>query len=221
MMECLVKILHMKAIKILKEKINKRIVILIENETYTEVDYFLFKSVMFPKEVISVQAFDEWFEAKSYKIAYVYAMRLLAKKGYLSTELANKLREKRFVNQIVDKIVEQLQKEHFIQDEKLISRQIEKLLQKGYGPFYIAEYCKQKKISGYAPILDQMADLSMQRQAIKNYAAKYLKELNNQQKISKLIRRGFETSLVYDVIRSLHDPHDEEMQSHPEYFPYQ
>ncbi|WP_299144304.1 regulatory protein RecX [uncultured Vibrio sp.] len=75
---------------------------------------------------------------------YDFAIALLAKRDYSSGELRRRLKREASNEESVEGVMERLLSHHYVDDHRLIERELNKQLNKGYGPNRIKQELRQK-----------------------------------------------------------------------------
>ncbi|KFA99675.1 regulatory protein RecX [Vibrio sp. ER1A] len=75
---------------------------------------------------------------------YDFAIALLAKRDYSSGELRRRLQCEVTNEESVDLVMERLQSHHYVDDCRLIERELNKQVNKGHGPSRIKQELRQK-----------------------------------------------------------------------------
>ncbi len=124
-----------------------------------------------------------------------YAFKLLSKRDYFSEEMRKALLKKGFSEDKVDRVVNYLIKEGYINDSKLIERIKEKALEKGKSPLYLKKKLYEKGVK---------ADVNFSfeeelKSALNLLRNKYKKEKSYPEIVKFLKYRGFSYSVIQEA----------------------
>ncbi|WP_297453567.1 regulatory protein RecX [Persephonella sp.] len=122
------------------------------------------------------------------------AFRLLAKKDYYKQELKQKLLQKGFNENQIEKVLDELEEKGYINDDKLIQRHKELAIQKGKSPLYLRKKLYQKGIS--------QLDFSYEEEleaALNLLRNKYKKQKKFYDVVKFLKNRGFSYSVIQEA----------------------
>jgi len=125
--------------------------------------------------------------------ARAYAYRLIAMRAYSSALLRQKLLRKGFDETLAEQVIEELTRYGYLNDEEFGNRAIKRLAERGYGPRYIREKCRQQGIEVQAAVSE-----AVQREQIQKLLGK--KPFSREQAIRRLERRGFSLSLIFEEV---------------------
>lgn len=130
-----------------------------------------------------------------------YALRLLAARSYSSYQLRSKMLGRGYSEEIVSEWIEWLVRVELVKDDLVLVSLIEKEMRHGYGPRAISWKLRQKgfPLDVIARAIAEIAPMEAQRTAIAAWAGK--KRGDVRKRASDLIRRGFDSDLVFDVLR--------------------
>ncbi len=126
--------------------------------------------------------------------AKTYAFKLLSKRDYFKEELRRKLLQKGFSENEVEETIEYLEKEGYIDDEKLAKRYKEKYLEKGYSSLKLKSKLYAK---GYKP--EDSFSYEEELQSALNRLKKYKKEKDFYSIVKYLVNRGFSYSIAKEA----------------------
>lgn len=126
-----------------------------------------------------------------YSIARKYALRLLSMRDYHSAVFRRKLEKKGFTAKICDQVMQDCRRLGFFKDDEAILRE----LRRGYGPKLI-EFKLQLPREDVRRVITR----ELQRERIIELALK-LKE----KALRTLLRKGFDSELVFDVLAQAQD----------------
>lgn len=121
-----------------------------------------------------------------------YAYLLLSYKSYPSDLLKKKLFALQVDPKIIQAIMQELIELRYLNDEEWIERFIEKLLDKGWGPYMIVHKLKEKNIQDPVKFVEKIATTTKQIQGIE----KYVKKRGKIDMYPTLVRRGFSISVI-------------------------
>lgn len=129
-----------------------------------------------------------------------YALRLLSVRSYSSYELQDKMRRKGYSEAVIEEWLVWLKRVDLLQDEALLHALIRKELRKGYGPRAMQWKLKKKGFSleQITQAIQESAPRSFQIEQILQY---FEKKGDVKTAVSQLIRRGFDSSLVFETLR--------------------
>lgn len=149
----------------------------------------------FPKGFQTQEEAVKWIIQMEWKLAKRRGYWLIAARSYSSCQLAQKLRQARYSESVVQGVVEELQRLGYVKDEDYAGRLIEQEFRRGKGPRWIERKLQSK---GLDPSLVrvQITD-AMQREKVRELALKF-QHLPREKKIKKLAALGFDfASIVF------------------------
>ncbi|MBS0629798.1 MAG: regulatory protein RecX [Verrucomicrobia bacterium] len=126
------------------------------------------------------------------------AFALLARKGYFSKQLRQKLTEKGYPEDEIEAVIAELTRRGWLNDQELANRYVEQQKQKGYGAKRIALQLREK--AGQVEV-----DLGESEEALRDLIQKrYLSKLavSRDKVIQALLRRGFSYDLIVRVLQT-------------------
>ncbi|MBI2742928.1 MAG: regulatory protein RecX [Chlamydiales bacterium] len=133
--------------------------------------------------------------------AFRYVLSLLAKKGYFSRELREKLSKRGYSLKAIEKTIELCTARGYLNDEAESERAIASEVRKGRGPLYIAAKLKARSriVSPAIKNIDQRASiLLLLPKLCKKYDPKTYE--GRGKLFQALQRRGFETEAILSCI---------------------
>ena len=122
------------------------------------------------------------------------ALRLLAKRDYYRQELKQKLLQKGFDENQIDKVLDELEEKGYINDDKLIHRHKELSIQKGKSPLYLRKKLYQKGISQIDFTYEEELEAALN--LLQN---KYKKQKNFYDVVKFLKNRGFSYGVIQEA----------------------
>ena len=131
------------------------------------------------------------------------ALRMLARKGYHSLELAKKLKEKGIGPDDVAEVVEKLQKMGYLDDEAWENSYIEAFIRKGKGSSALGYYLHAKGLLSLLPKLKervQDGEKAGLEAEIKKFRVDLEDPKEKQRLFQRLQRRGFNIELILSVL---------------------
>ena len=126
-----------------------------------------------------------------------YAFYLLSKRDYFKEELRLKLQKKGFNTEEIEETLSYLEKNGYIDDEKLKDRKKELAVQKGESPLKLKSKLYRKGIKEIDISFSENELLEAAIQRMK----KYKKEKEYKKIVSYLINRGFPYSIASKVAK--------------------
>ncbi|MDP1835630.1 MAG: regulatory protein RecX [Chlamydiales bacterium] len=150
----------------------------------------------------SLEEWEERFSQLEHSKAKDYALRLLARKSYLSTELAQKLRDKLVSEATTNVVIQELS--HYFNDDDGVRRYVEAQQHRGRGPGAIKQNLIRKGVSEDS--LDEYidgADVGSQIEQLlqTKYRQRDLTNFKERQKVvGSLCRRGFSLDSIFTAL---------------------
>ena len=83
----------------------------------------------------------------SYKKAYLYSIRLLAKRDYSRYKLGLKLKEQGHSKNIIEALLDELTELKYLREDSYIEARIKGLMYKGFAPNYIIQKLQQENVT--------------------------------------------------------------------------
>jgi len=124
-----------------------------------------------------------------------YALRLLSKKDYFSSELRQKLFQKGFSEDEISQTLDYLISENYINDEELLERYKRLSIEKGDSPLKFRAKLFKKGIKEVKYTYDE------ELQSALNSLKKYTKEREFKSVLKYLINRGFRYEIASDATK--------------------
>ncbi len=131
------------------------------------------------------------------------ALRMLARKGYHSLELAKKLKEKGVEPGDIAEVVEKLQKLGYLDDEAWENSYIDAFVRKGRGSGALGYYLHAKGLLSLLPKLKervQDGEKTGLEAEIKKFRGDLEDPREKQRLFQRLQRRGFNIELILSVL---------------------
>lgn len=122
------------------------------------------------------------------------ALRLLAKRDYYRQELKQKLLQKGFDENQIDKVLDELEEKGYINDDNLIQRHKELAIQKGKSPLYLKKKLYHKGISQIDFTYEEELEAALN--LLQN---KYKKQKNFYDVVKFLKNRGFSYGVIQEA----------------------
>ena len=131
------------------------------------------------------------------------AIGLLARREHSRTELRRKLKKKGFDEDNIDQVIEQLQTNNLLSDERFTETYINMRKHKGYGPLRIEQELRERGVD--AELADQFLDKNnqewrtvMRQQYSKKYGDEPAMEYADRARQAKYLQsRGFPLDWVF------------------------
>jgi len=184
------------------KKIQDNVHVFFENDCFKILNATLWKKKLEEFSGNTSQEFEKWFLQEEKKIVKIYSLKLLARKNYFSSALKQKLLQKKCSVKTIQEIIEALQKESYISDEKYLESYIEKRKRALWGPKMIHFELQKKGFSSEdsSKALDEHYPNAEEKRIQKILFSKIQKKKNP---LLFLQRRGF---------KNPHDLGNEEIQ---------
>ena len=125
--------------------------------------------------------------------ARAYLFRVLARRGYFSSELRAKLLRKGYSAKVADKVLGMFTERGFINDEERRTCVIQNEKAKGRGPRRIAALLRSKGVHCELEGIDQEKE-------IQKLLPKLQKKYERQKLIQHLVRRGFDFASILSCL---------------------
>ena len=163
----------------------------------------------FNEEIVQlIKSNNEYFEAKK------SALRFLSIRNHSSQELSRKLSKKKFSNEIIEKVIDELSLEGYLNDRKFAEQYFAELTDKFFGPLKIKNEMIKRGIR--SETLDEVLseyfnNYEMQKEVIQKLLSKskFPKKISNRNELQKiynyLINRGFAPEVVMGCLREKYD----------------
>lgn len=147
---------------------------------------------------------NEYFEVKK------SALRFLSIRNHSSQELYKKLSKKKFSDQIIKKVIDELLSIGYLNDKKFAEQYLSELIGKLFGPLKIKNEMLKRGIS--KEIVDDVLNEyfnndDMQKEVIEKILSKnkFSKRISNRNELQKiynyLVSRGFQARIVMDAMK--------------------
>ena len=151
------------------------------------------------------------FSKESYRKAFNTALRLLTHRDHSKYELSQKLKQRAFENDVIEKVFLECERLDYLNDERTAQAFIDQLLRKGYGAKRIRLELKRKGLTGkrIAGILNEMLSETSELENAERVLVKNIKrfdrEADRQKRKAKIFRflysRGFSNQVISEVIK--------------------
>jgi regulatory protein len=138
------------------------------------------------------------------------ALRLLSQRSYTRRELNLKLRQRGFEQEIIDQVVAECERRHYVDDEALALSYRKQMTEKGYGARYVRMAMEKKgfteqHIAAAFSDYDMVAEERTIAQNVLLRKAKTLgrlpDDLGKKEKLYRFLRsRGFSSSTIFEVL---------------------
>ncbi len=145
---------------------------------------------------------------KKYEKAKRYSIWLLSKKDYSQQEISNKLKNKNYTEDIINKVIKFLDKYKFINEDKLVEKEIEYGIKKLKSPEYIKNKLLLKGIK-YDKFKEKILKIDEFEIAC-NLALKKMKKNKNNEKneikykiFKYLSTKGFNYDIIEKVVNKI------------------
>lgn len=147
----------------------------------------------------------------NYQKAFDTALRLLARREHSKYELAQKLKQRTFEDDVIKKVFLECERLNYLNDERTAQVFIEQLLRKGYGANRIRLELKRKRLTGkrisdiFKTMLSEAGELeNAERVLIKNIK-RFDREEDRQKRKAKIYRflysRGFSNQIISEAMK--------------------
>jgi len=157
-------------------------------------------------------------EAETFRQAYLKAVKLLVTREHSRMEIETKLAKREIPSDVIDAVIEQLQREGYQCDVRFATTFCEQRLRKGFGPLSIRAKLQERGIDRaiIADVIDEL-DTDWVAQAVQALQSRFNPtELadNSQRQRGRVARflqsRGFSPSVAHRALDNcLHGPFDE------------
>jgi regulatory protein len=146
-----------------------------------------------------------------YRRAFNTALRLLTRRDHSKYELAQKLKQRAFANDIIEEVILACERLDYLNDDRTAEVFIAQLIRKGYGAKHIRAELKRKGLTGrriaevLSTILSEAGEQeNAERVLIKNIR-RFDREEDRRKRQAKIYRflfaRGFETRIIAEVMK--------------------
>lgn len=162
-----------------------------------------------PKECDSIEEFSQIFGPLEYKMAKLYVIRRLSAQNLPSTVLSKALKDRLISDQTIERVIEGFQRDGYLNDVEWTNGFVQQQLSRKLGPRAIASKLMNKGLpkEQIEDSLQLMGSESQQKDSIVQLLATKYKKRNladfkeKQKVIASLARRGFNFSLIMEVLR--------------------
>lgn len=172
----------------------------VEGEKYKEVHKKLYKNHL--RKILrasSKKDLTDIFLRLDIQLGRGFVYKLLALKGYMKSELVEKLKLRRIDPQAIEVILEECERLGYIDDQREGELFVQRHKRKGWGPQVIAQ-----KLSRKAPKIVEIAKISEEEQLNmiehwiqKKIRSQDLNDLKVKQKLYRFLKgKGFDESLI-------------------------
>lgn len=151
-----------------------------------------FRIRKFPKSFESLEKVKRWIKETEEKLARFWAYRIISMKSYPSAVVTKKLRQKRFSDVVVEKMVSELKSAGYLQDDEWIDQEVLREFRKGRGPRYIEMKLRSKGVSSEKVRL--LISPQMQKEKIRLSL-----KLPREKAMRQLQRNGFDLDLILEI----------------------
>ena len=169
---------------------------------------FLSHRMAVPASFDSLTDLEAWLNETEKKQAKNYALRLLAGQNYPSKIFCRKLLRKGYRDNVIEEILNWVQHLNLVQDDEYLHHAIQHECGKGHGPKAIVWKLRMKGFTDEAieKELAEIMPIEIQKESIQKFLLKHpLKgPFAKQKTIAALMRRGFSTHVINDVLRDIH-----------------
>jgi len=169
----------------------------------TVIKPLFMKHLNFINKCQNKEDFLTQFKALEIRIAKAEGRRLLARKGYFSEELSQRLRFKRLSEEVIDLTIQYLEEKEWIQDRDRLEAMARRELKKGHGLRYILRMLANKtkrpeEIAELKPLIEEGEKESLQAYLNKKSATKYQGDFQKLQ--AHLLSRGYSYEAVKEAL---------------------
>ncbi len=154
----------------------------------------------FPSSFDSLEAVIRWLQDKEWKLARYWGYRWLSQKNHSTVQMRRKLEQKRFSVSVCDRLIEELKRNGYLQDDAVAESAIFREWKKGYGPRYIEMKLRSQGLNG-EKVREFITD-EMQKEQIGRLISKFSKfsaRSEKQKSVRLLQRRGFDLHLIIEI----------------------
>lgn len=151
----------------------------------------------------------------SYRRALNTALRLLTRRDHSKYELAQKLKQRAFEGDVIEKVLSECERLDYLNDDRTAGMLIDRLARRGYGAKRIQAELKRKGLTGSrvaGSLDDRLSEGSEQENAervlIKNIK-RFDREDDRRKRKAKIHRflfsRGFSNEVIAEVMKKYFD----------------
>jgi len=147
----------------------------------------------------------------SYRKAFNTALRLLARRDHSKYELAQKLKQRAFADEVVEKVLLECERLDYLNDERTAQVFIAQLIRKGYGAQCIRAELKRKGLTGKRiagvlnAILSEVGEQENAERVLMKNIKRFDREEDRQKRKAKIFRflsaRRFETQIIAELLK--------------------
>jgi len=147
----------------------------------------------------------------NYRKAYNTALRLLAGRDHSTYELARKLKQRDFEDDVIREVLLQCERLNYLNDERTAQMFIGQLLRKGYGAKRIRLELKRKGLTGkriagiFGEILAGTGELENAERVLLKNIKRFERENDCQKRKEKIYRflhsRGFPNQVIAELLK--------------------
>lgn len=193
------------------ERKGKKVQLTFSDSTTLKINSDLHRKYNFTAgEQINKSFFEQLIKENHYIEAKVSALRLLSIRNHSSNELRQKLLKKKFPEDIINQVINELNDLNYIDDKKFADQFYNELIGKFFGPLKIKNEMVKRRID--KKIVDEILhnyfnDVNFQKEIILQYLKKNkfpvsIKSKNELQKIyNHLIGRGFSSESILKSLK--------------------
>lgn len=156
---------------------------------------------------------EERLAKSSYQKAMNTALRLLARRDHTSLEIQQKLGQRGFGREVIDRVLAECRRLDYIDDERTARMYIGQLARKGFGFRRIRLELKKKGLAGssFENILtesnSEIDELEIARKVMLKRMKSFERVEDHQKRRDKIYRflhaRGFAESVISEILRKL------------------
>jgi regulatory protein len=147
----------------------------------------------------------------SYRKAFNAALRLLARRDHSKLELAQKLKQRDFDSEVIEKVFLECERLNYLNDDRTARVYIEQLFRRGYGARRILAELKRKGLKGghVAGLLNEIVPDDRERENAERMLAKNMsrfdREVDRQKRKAKIYRfllaKGYSGDVIAKVMK--------------------
>lgn len=151
-----------------------------------------FRIWKWPRAFDSKEQIYQWLRETEFKSARNSVYRSLAARAHSSSDLKRKLETKRFSSSVITRVLEELQRLGYLEDDQLAESAILREFKRGYGPKYIELKLRSKGLSSQK--MRELISKEMEEEKIRDLIRK--SHFPKEKTIRSLQRRGFDLQLI-------------------------
>ena len=147
----------------------------------------------------------------SYRKAFNTALRLLTRRDHSKYELAQKLKQRAFADDVIEKVLLECERLDYLNDERTAKVFTDQLLRKGYGAKRIRAELKRKGLTGrriagsLSAMLSEAGEQENAERVLMKNIKRFDREDDRQKRMAKIFRflysRGFSTEAISGVMK--------------------